>query len=67
MQPFLSMIFLMLIGKIYRRSRIGCVLVRLVLTLAVLAPKRSKNTAFSEKHIKVQLNLKKLVAPYLLC
>jgi len=41
------MIFLMLIGKIYRRSRIGCALVQLVLTLAVLAPKRSKNTVFS--------------------
>ncbi|MDY7530510.1 hypothetical protein RGV33_02260 [Pseudomonas sp. Bout1] len=67
MQPFLSMIFLTLIGKNYRHSRIGCVLVRLVLTLAALAPKRSKNTVFSEKHIKVQLNLKKLVAPYLLC
>jgi len=61
------MIFLMLIGKIYRRSRIGCALVQLVLTLAALAPKRSKNRAFCGKHIKVQLILKKLVAPYLLC
>jgi len=59
--------FLMLIGKNYRRSRIGCVLVHLLLTLAALAPKRSKNTVFSVKHIKVQLILKKLVAPYLLC
>jgi len=42
--------FLMLIGKIYRRSRIGCSMVQLVLTLGVLAPKRSKNTAFSAKH-----------------
>jgi len=66
-QPFLSMKFLMLIGKNYRRSRIGCVLVHLLLTLAALAPKRSKNTVFSTKHIEVQLILKKLVAPYLLC
>jgi len=59
--------FLMLIGKNYRRSRIGCALVHLLLTLAALAPKRSKNTVFSTKNIEVQLILKKLVAPYLLC
>ncbi|WEL66954.1 hypothetical protein P0D93_12120 [Pseudomonas sp. CBSPGW29] len=50
MQPFLSMKFLMLIGKNYRRSRIGCALVHLLLTLAALAPKRSKKTVFFAKN-----------------
>ncbi|PRA30820.1 hypothetical protein CQZ99_01930 [Pseudomonas poae] len=48
-------------------NRICFTLVRLLLNSAVLAPKRSKNPVFSVIHIKVQLILKKLVAPYLLC
>jgi hypothetical protein len=46
---------------------IGLVLVHLLLDLAVLAPKRSKNPPFAENHPWVQLILTKLVAPYLLC
>ncbi|WP_432754943.1 hypothetical protein [Pseudomonas sp. WMBT8] len=46
---------------------IGLLLVHLLLDLAVLAPKRSKKLPFAEKHLQVQLILKKLVAPYLLC
>jgi hypothetical protein len=46
---------------------IGLLLVHLLLDLAVLAPKRSKKLPFAEKRLQVQLILKKLVAPYLLC
>ncbi|WP_411390561.1 hypothetical protein [Pseudomonas sp. MPB23] len=54
-------------GKNPTLDRIRFALVHLLLKSAVLAPKRSKNGAFSAKHIKVQLIRKKLVAPYLLC
>jgi hypothetical protein len=42
-------------------------LVHLLLRSAVLAPKRSKNRVFERIYAQVQLNPKKLVAPYLLC
>ncbi|MRU49927.1 MULTISPECIES: hypothetical protein [Pseudomonas] len=53
--------------KSFSLDGIGLVLVHLLLDLAVLAPKRSKNLPFAEKRAQVQLILTKLVAPYLLC
>ncbi|OPA94607.1 hypothetical protein BFW86_01780 [Pseudomonas fluorescens] len=66
-QPFLCMKFSTFIRKKFPASRIRFALVRLLLRSAVLAPKRSKNTAFGRIHIRVQLIRKKQVAPYLLC
>ena len=48
-------------------DRIRSAVVHLLLRSAVLAPKRSKNGVFCVIHTWVQLILKKLVAPYLLC
>ncbi|MCK3829588.1 hypothetical protein E4O96_02830 [Pseudomonas fluorescens] len=66
-QPFCSGNFRRLIGKKLAFDKIRSALVRLLLRSAVLAPKRSKNTAFVLNHTWVQLIRKKLVAPYLLC
>ncbi|PQB02171.1 hypothetical protein DA482_02510 [Pseudomonas fluorescens] len=67
MQPFCSGNFRRFTGKNPAFKRIGFALVHLLLRSAVLAPKRSKKHGFSTICVKVQLNLKKLVAPYLLC
>jgi hypothetical protein len=66
-QPFCSGNFRRFTGKNPAFNRIGFTLVHLLLRSAVLAPKRSKKEGFSTNHAKVQLILKKLVAPYLLC
>ncbi|MRJ21495.1 hypothetical protein FRT60_14315 [Pseudomonas haemolytica] len=66
-QPFCSGNFRRLIGKKLALDGIRAALVHLLLRSAVLAPKRSKNRVFVQKHTWVQLIRKKLVAPYLLC
>ncbi|TFF04491.1 hypothetical protein EXW72_26445 [Pseudomonas sp. BCA14] len=66
-QPFCSGIFRRCSRKKSALSGICFFLVHLLLASAVLAPKRSKNAVFSVKHFRVQLILRKLVAPYLLC
>lgn len=66
-QPIFFRNFLSVVGKKHIADRLRFCLVRLLLSGAVLAPKRSKNKVFSEFYSKVQLILAKLVAPYLLC
>ncbi|MCK3840835.1 hypothetical protein BFW89_01620 [Pseudomonas synxantha] len=66
-QPFCSGNFRRLIGKKLAFDKIRLALVHLLLRSAVLAPKRSKNSAFVLNRAWVQLIRKKLVAPYLLC